>query len=98
MRHDKETIYQYLLKLFSEYVSPPSELASDIDGKLWKAAHDLATEARCTLCDSPATVKFEVDVCEAHSEGRFRELRKNIAKARELAGLSPQIAIASAER
>lgn len=42
MKRDRDGIYEYLNRLFYEYVNPPSEMASDIDGLLWKAANELA--------------------------------------------------------
>jgi hypothetical protein len=46
MKRDRESLYLYFQKMFYEYLNPPTELGSDIDGKIWKAAQELSDEAQ----------------------------------------------------
>jgi len=55
MQRDRDSIYSYLRGLFYEYVNPSTtEIAVDIDGKLWTAANDLAEEEKKPIAQNAA--------------------------------------------
>lgn len=42
----RDEIYVYLQRLFFEYLNPPTELGSDIDGIIWRVANELGEEEK----------------------------------------------------
>jgi hypothetical protein len=46
---DRDSLYLYFQKIFYEYLNPPSEMSSDLDGLIWRAAQELSDEAQIDM-------------------------------------------------
>jgi hypothetical protein len=50
----RDEIYIYLQRLFFEYLNPPSEMGTDVDGIIWRAANELAEEEKKPIAQTAA--------------------------------------------